>query len=88
VLAGDLNAVPGSREIEFLLARFSDAFAGTTAESRVPRVSERSGAGASDGRCIDYILLGQGAASAEARVLLEETEASDHRPIIVEVVLG
>jgi len=75
---GDLNATPDAPELQPLLARLRDAWsgaatAGFTYPSDVPR--ER----------IDYVLVSPQFTVRSVRV--PETQASDHRPVVAELVL-
>ncbi|HKO16316.1 MAG TPA: endonuclease/exonuclease/phosphatase family protein, partial [Gemmatimonadaceae bacterium] len=75
---GDLNAAPDAPELQPLLARLHDAWSvdtapGFTYPADAPR--ER----------IDYVLVSPQFSVRSARV--PETQASDHRPVVVELVL-
>lgn len=76
ILAGDLNAVPGSPPIERLLETFQDASgeASLTHPAEEPRIK------------IDWILLAKPSPwTVSAAKVVEETVASDHRPVLVEL---
>lgn len=78
VLLGDLNATPERRELAPLFAALRDAWArgegdGFTFPAHAPA------------RRIDYVLLAGPLEALGARVL--ETAASDHRPVVAELVL-
>lgn len=78
ILAGDLNALPPSKEITQLKAHFTDATEklGPTWPSDKP--SQK----------LDYILLsGKGRWHVSAAHVVEETVASDHRPVIAELLM-
>lgn len=75
---GDLNAAPDAPELQPLLTRLHDAWAGSsspgpTYPADVPR--ER----------IDYVLVSPQFTVRSIRV--PETQASDHRPVVAELVL-
>lgn len=79
LIAGDLNETPNSSAISLLKQNFvmltSETF---THPADVPLW------------CLDYIFganLSKGAAGIRHRVLLEEKEASDHRPSVVDIEL-
>jgi endonuclease/exonuclease/phosphatase family metal-dependent hydrolase len=78
IFCGDLNAPPASKEIKILKQVFTDAThqVGPTFPSDTPKVK------------LDYIFLAPKARwnAGEAKVI-EETVASDHRPVICEVEL-
>jgi endonuclease/exonuclease/phosphatase family metal-dependent hydrolase len=78
ILCGDLNAAPTTKEIKTLKKVFEDATheAGPTFPSDTPRVK------------LDYIFLApKGKWVATTASVIEETVASDHRPVICEVEL-
>ncbi|MGX5817546.1 endonuclease/exonuclease/phosphatase family protein [Chitinophaga lutea] len=78
VIAGDMNATPPSKEIALLKTAFTDATEklGPTWPANKPSVK------------IDYILLGgKSAWHVTNAQVIEETVASDHRPVIAEVML-
>ncbi|MGE7774383.1 endonuclease/exonuclease/phosphatase family protein [Chitinophaga sp. NPDC101104] len=78
VIAGDFNALPPSKEIAQLKAHFTDATEklGPTWPSDKPTQK------------LDYILLsGKGRWHVSAAAVVEETIASDHRPVIAELLL-
>ncbi len=78
ILAGDLNALPASKEITQLKAHFSDATEklGPTWPSDKPTQK------------LDYILLsGKGRWHVSKAEVVEETVASDHRPVIAELLI-
>jgi endonuclease/exonuclease/phosphatase family metal-dependent hydrolase len=79
ILMGDLNALPESIELQPLLTRFRDAWrAGTGAGFTYPA--------AAPDRRIDYILLSDHFRVVDVRV--PATEASDHRPVLADVLLN
>lgn len=79
VVLGDLNARPGQEEIQPLLRKFKDSWsekgrdAGYTYPAHNPD------------RRIDYILVSDAIGVVDAEVV--ETEASDHRPLVVDLLL-
>lgn len=75
VLAGDLNAAPGSGPMNLMLSYWTDASGGSPAPT-IPVVSPN--------RRIDYVLYRPAAAwrVVESRVI-DERLASDHRPLLV-----
>ena len=77
VLAGDLNAVPGSEPMRALLKQWADV-AGADGGATVPAEKPR--------RRIDYVLLRPtgGWRVVETKVV-EEAVASDHRPVLAVV---
>jgi endonuclease/exonuclease/phosphatase family metal-dependent hydrolase len=77
ILAGDLNAVPGSETIK----RFTGKWVDTGAEANAPTVPA-----ARPNRRIDYVLLRPAAVwrAVETKVL-EESVASDHRAVLAVV---
>ena len=75
---GDMNAAPDAPELQPLLTKLHDAWSGSagpgfTYPADVPR--ER----------IDYVLVSPQFSVQGARV--PETQASDHRPVVAELVL-
>lgn len=80
VLAGDFNADPGDPELTALRHRLADVWpvAGqgraATFPSRWPR------------RRLDHVLVTPGVRATRARVVA--TDASDHRPVVVDLVVG
>ncbi|WP_298712675.1 endonuclease/exonuclease/phosphatase family protein [Chitinophaga sp.] len=78
ILAGDLNALPPSKEIILLKGHFTDATEklGPTWPSDKPTQK------------LDYILLsGKNRWHVSEAHVVEETIASDHRPVIAELLL-
>jgi endonuclease/exonuclease/phosphatase family metal-dependent hydrolase len=79
ILMGDLNATADARELEPLFVRFQDAWhAGHGDGFTYPAVSPE--------RRIDYVLFSDAFHAAWVRV--QETAASDHRPVIADLVAG
>lgn len=78
ILGGDFNARPDTRVIKALLEKFTDASAATpgfTIPAKKPT-----------GR-IDYVLLSPaGTWTTRSSVVIPEAVASDHRPVLVELV--
>lgn len=79
ILVGDLNAVPGTPEVETLLTSFSDSFAelGQGDDFTIPVVDPD--------RRIDYILTSDGIEVRSAEVIA--TTSSDHLPIIADLAI-
>ncbi|RFS24840.1 hypothetical protein DVR12_06505 [Chitinophaga silvatica] len=78
ILCGDLNAAPNTKEIKVLKQVFTDAThqSGPTFPSDTPKTK------------LDYILLApKGKWNASGAKVIEETVASDHRPVICELEL-
>lgn len=78
ILFGDLNATPTAPELAPLFARFVDAWptnagAGLSYPATTPT------------KRIDYVLLSRGLRTVSASVL--QTDASDHLPVVAEVLL-
>lgn len=80
LFAGDFNDRPGSRTYQAMAELFDDAWL-------------RSGEGdgftipsAKPDRRIDYLWLRKGAALRPVRAWVPATEASDHRPVVVELI--
>jgi endonuclease/exonuclease/phosphatase family metal-dependent hydrolase len=79
ILMGDMNAGPSADEIAPLFAKLRDAWAGQADPGyTIP-------ADAPTNR-IDYVFVAGPFRVASARVL--DTTASDHRPVVAELVLG
>lgn len=80
VLAGDLNADPGDPELAALRQRLRDVWPlsgrgrGATFPSRLPR------------RRLDQVYVDGAVSPLRARVV--PTDASDHRPLVVDLVVG
>jgi endonuclease/exonuclease/phosphatase family metal-dependent hydrolase len=79
VLLGDLNAQPQAPELQPLFARLNDVWLGRTD----PGFTYPAGAPV---RRIDYVLLSRHFAARSARVPV--TLASDHRPVVVDLVFA
>jgi endonuclease/exonuclease/phosphatase family metal-dependent hydrolase len=77
ILMGDMNAGPGQEELAPLFARLRDAWAGHTDPGNTVPVDAPTNR-------IDYIFLAGPLRAASARVL--DTTASDHRPVVAELV--
>jgi endonuclease/exonuclease/phosphatase (EEP) superfamily protein YafD len=79
ILVGDFNTPPGSPELAPLLVSFTDCWAavgkgpGLTCPARSPEAR------------IDFVLASDGVVPVSAFV--GETDASDHRPVMVDVRL-
>jgi endonuclease/exonuclease/phosphatase family metal-dependent hydrolase len=79
ILVGDLNTSPGTPELAPLLATFTDCWAavgegpGLTCPALRPEAR------------IDFVLVGGGVVPVSAMV--PETDASDHRPVVVDLQL-
>lgn len=76
LIAGDLNDTPDSRTIAILKASYTDAFAAKQGANTFPANNPASR--------IDYI-WGNGRITFRDNARVIETEASDHRPIVVDV---
>ncbi|HSW31364.1 MAG TPA: endonuclease/exonuclease/phosphatase family protein [Longimicrobiales bacterium] len=77
VLMGDMNAGPAKEELAPLFARLRDAWAGhADPGNTIPADNPNNR--------IDYIFLAGPLRAASARVL--DTTASDHRPVVAELV--
>lgn len=80
VFAGDFNDRPGSRTYQAMAELCDDAWL---------RGGERDGftiPSAKPNRRIDYLWLRKGAALRPVRAWVPATEASDHRPVVVELI--
>ena len=78
IVFGDLNAAPDAPELQPLFARLHDAWSGSTSPGfTYPADSPHER--------IDYVLVSPQFGVRSARV--PETQASDHRPVVVELVL-
>jgi endonuclease/exonuclease/phosphatase family metal-dependent hydrolase len=78
ILAGDFNALPASKEVGILKTVFTDATSqmGPTFPSDSPKVK------------LDYIMVApKHRWSITAARIIEETVASDHRPVLCEIEL-
>lgn len=78
ILMGDMNAVPGSETMDMLLEKWTDGVGeGNTYPADNPK------------KKIDWILVPRGGAwKVVDGHVIEEAQASDHRPVIVELELG
>lgn len=75
---GDMNAAPGAPELQPLLARLHDAWSGSVSNGfTYPADAPRER--------IDYVLVSPQFSVRSVRV--PETQASDHRPVVAELVL-
>jgi endonuclease/exonuclease/phosphatase family metal-dependent hydrolase len=75
---GDMNAAPSAPELQPLLARLHDAWAGSTTPGfTYPADAPRER--------IDYVLVSPQFSVRSVRV--PDTQASDHRPVVAELVL-
>ncbi|MGO1060950.1 endonuclease/exonuclease/phosphatase family protein [Planococcus sp. FY231025] len=89
ILAGDFNAVPENRHIQRLSSRFHDVFSDLgkgdafTYPTPVQTVSEKEDV--KPMARIDYVFAGQEVQAERASVI--KTDASDHLPIVAELVL-
>jgi len=78
IFAGDFNARPDTRVMQALLDRFTDASAATPAPTSPAKQPTAR---------IDYVLLcPAGAWRVVSARVLPEAVASDHRPLLVELV--
>jgi endonuclease/exonuclease/phosphatase (EEP) superfamily protein YafD len=79
ILVGDFNTSPGTPELVPLLATFTDCWAavgdgpGLTCPALQPEAR------------IDFVLVGAGIVPVAA--VVPETDASDHRPVVVDLQL-
>jgi endonuclease/exonuclease/phosphatase family metal-dependent hydrolase len=79
ILTGDLNAVPGSPTIDFLFERWEDAAPDTGWTYPATQPTKK----------IDWVLLPKGHRwRVVERVVIDERVASDHRPVVIELVLA
>lgn len=74
---GDLNAAPDAPELQPLLARLHDAWSGSSPGYTYPAEAPRER--------IDYVLVSPHFTVRSVRV--PETQASDHRPVVADLVL-
>lgn len=79
VIIGDLNALPNSDEVQYLMreGNFSDTFEGVEYNNTFPVINPD--------RRIDYILTSNGIEFSNQQVL--HTEASDHLPILTHLTI-
>jgi endonuclease/exonuclease/phosphatase family metal-dependent hydrolase len=77
VLVGDLNAVPGTPEMDTILSQFSDVFAALGQEDDFTYPVENPN------RRIDYILTKGAIEPLAAEVI--DTDSSDHLPLIADL---
>lgn len=82
ILAGDLNHRPGGEPVRLLTERLVDAHA---AAGQDDGFTFALGGGVTPNARIDYILLGAGVIPAGVRVL--DSDASDHRPVVADVLV-
>ncbi len=91
VVMGDFNCAPEAPELAPLRKHFRDACAvcGVGDEARYTFPSGPRGARTPDGwrGAIDYIWVSPGINVVSARVLEDESQASDHQPLVVELEL-
>src|SRR5262249_4201604 len=78
IVFGDMNATPNAAALGPLLARFTDAWT-SSAEPGLTYPADKPA------ERIDYVLVSRGFSVRAARV--PETEASDHRPVVVDLAL-
>lgn len=84
ILGGDFNAKPGSAELKPLADRYRDVFE----VLEVPMEQRRSfPAGATPKRAIDTIFVSPEIEVLRAFVVRDESLASDHNPVVVELQL-
>lgn len=76
---GDMNAAPNAPELQPLLQRLHDAWSGTAASPGFTYPAE------APRERIDYVLVSPQFSVRSVRVA--DTEASDHRPVVAELVL-
>jgi endonuclease/exonuclease/phosphatase family metal-dependent hydrolase len=80
IVFGDMNAKPSAPELQPLLTRFHDAW--STANGNTPGFTYPADA---PNERIDYVLVSDAFRVRSARV--PATEASDHRPVVVDLTL-
>jgi endonuclease/exonuclease/phosphatase family metal-dependent hydrolase len=80
IVAGDLNATPDAAELQPLLHALHDCWVMVNTEPGFTYPSE------APVKRIDYVLVSPQFAVRSAKVA--DTRASDHRPVVVELVLG
>ncbi len=89
IIMGDFNCDPEAPELAPLRERFQEActVCGVQGDARFTFPSGPLGARMSDGwrGAIDYIWASRDVQVLSARVLMDETKASDHQPLIVEL---
>jgi endonuclease/exonuclease/phosphatase family metal-dependent hydrolase len=85
ILLADLNGEPESPEVRCMAGKLVDAFSGWSAESRATRPSGTPTVIAGGGwfACRDYVFAGGQISVEDARVIHDESEASDHQPLVV-----
>lgn len=92
LIAGDFNCDPGAPELEPLHARYADACAlcGVSGEARFTFPSGPAGARTPEGwrGAIDFIWVPAGVRVLAARVISDESRASDHQPVVVDLSIG
>ncbi len=84
ILMGDFNAIPQDSEMKYLLSRYVDVL-----ENSPIKGSQRATwpNGSKSTEAIDYILVSKDWELKEAKVVIEETGASDHNPIVAIISL-
>jgi endonuclease/exonuclease/phosphatase family metal-dependent hydrolase len=91
VVLGDFNCNPGAPELAPLRASLVDACnaQGVAGEARVtfPIDGNAAAAFGEEPTAIDYVWVSPGVNITSARVLMDESRASDHRPLVVDVEL-
>ena len=79
ILVGDFNTPPGSPELSSLLVTLTDCWAAVGEGPGLTCPAVRAEAR------IDYVLVGRGVEPVSA--VVPETDASDHRPVVVDLAL-
>jgi endonuclease/exonuclease/phosphatase family metal-dependent hydrolase len=89
MIMGDFNCDPDAPELAPLHAHFQEACAvsGVNGDARFTFPSGPLGARTDDGwrSAIDYVWATHDIRITSARVIIDETKASDHQPLVVEV---
>ncbi len=80
IVAGDFNSEPGSAPIQYFETYF-DVSCGANCPPTFPQIGPR--------KTLDYIFLRKDKSlSATSHTVIEETYASDHRPVLATVKIG
>ncbi len=91
VLMGDFNALHDSPEIAAIRQALTDGWevAGVPMENRISFPSGAKGSVSPDGwsAALDYVFVGDGITVERIEVIRDESQASDHNPVVVRVQL-
>jgi len=89
VVLGDFNCDPGAPELGPLRVSLVDACdaRGINGDARITFPLEVGAAATAEPTAIDYVWLSPRVNITSARVLMDESRASDHRPLVVDVEL-